>query len=55
MTPELLKNIILDQQENDNSLPSDFPRAEEEKIKQFAKNKEIIILTGIRRCGKSVL
>ena len=53
MTPELLKRIIADQQEEEFS--SHVTREEEGKLKQFAKNKEIIVITGVRRCGKSVL
>lgn len=54
MTPELLKLIIADQQEE--QLPVHYvERTSEEKLNLLAKNKEIVVLTGIRRCGKSVL
>lgn len=55
MSPELLKKIIADQQE-EKALPKDFtPRLQEEKLQKFGDNNEIIVLTGVRRCGKSVL
>lgn len=55
MTPELLKRLIFDQRE-DLTLPADYiERTVENKLKSLATNKEIIVLTGIRRCGKSVL
>ncbi|OGT43113.1 MAG: ATP-binding protein [Gammaproteobacteria bacterium RIFCSPHIGHO2_12_FULL_37_34] len=54
MTPDLLKRLIADQQEE--GLPSPyFHRIAEKKLTILSKNKEIIILKGIRRCGKSVL
>lgn len=55
MTPDLLKRIIADQQEEE-SLPLQYvKRSFENKLKLFSENKEIIVLTGVRRCGKSVL
>lgn len=55
MNPELLKNIIFDQKE-EKILPSNyFQRVKENDLKKFASNNEIIVLTGIRRSGKSVL
>src|SRR3990167_8518883 len=55
MTPELLKNIIADQQE-EKILPTNyFQRVKENVLTKLAANKEIIVITGVRRCGKSVL
>lgn len=55
MTPELLKQLILDQRE-DLILPANYlERTAEKQLKSLALNKEIIVLTGIRRSGKSVL
>ncbi len=55
MTPELLKRLILDQRD-DLTLPVDYTeRTAEEKLTILSKNKEIIVVAGIRRCGKSVL
>lgn len=54
MTPELLKRIIKDQQE-EASVAKYIKRTAEESLLKFVKNKEIIVLTGVRRCGKSVL
>ncbi|HLB42769.1 MAG TPA: ATP-binding protein [Gammaproteobacteria bacterium] len=54
MTPELLKRIIADQQQM--GLPSPYyHRIAEKKLTVLSQNKEIIILKGIRRAGKSVL
>jgi uncharacterized protein len=51
----LLKQIIADQRE-EHKLPVDyFIRTQEGKLRELAKTKEIVVLTGIRRCGKSVL
>ena len=55
MNSDLLKRLILDQN-NDLLLPSNYlERTAEKRLKTLALNKEIIVLTGIRRCGKSVL
>lgn len=54
MTPELLKLIIADQRDEDQPAPY-AKRTLEEKLDQLSINKEIIVLTGVRRCGKSVL
>jgi len=55
MTPEILKQIILDQMEED-VLPEDYIfRAYEQRLETLTDNREIIVLLGIRRCGKSVL
>lgn len=54
IAPNSLKTIIADQQEE--SLPSLYvERAAEKKLLDLSSNKEIIVLTGVRRCGKSVL
>lgn len=54
ITPELLKVMITDAREE--PLPTQYvDRSAEEKLKKLAINKEIIVLTGVRRCGKSVL
>lgn len=55
MTHELLKRLILDQRE-ELHLPEHYvERSAEKKLSLLTNNKEIIVLTGIRRCGKSVL
>lgn len=55
MTPELLKQLVLDQRD-DIMLPVDYvERSAEKQLNEFTKNREIIVVTGIRRCGKSVL
>jgi len=54
ITPELLKLIIADNQSEEMPLQY-VERSAESKLKQLSINKEIIVLTGIRRCGKSVL
>ena len=55
MTPELLKRLILDQRD-DLALPVDYiERTPEKELNAWTVNKEVIVLTGIRRCGKSVL
>src|SRR3990167_11496365 len=54
ITPELLKDIIADQREE--AIPMDcLVRTIEKKFKELLGNQEIIVLTGVRRCGKSVL
>ena len=51
----VLKQIISEQQE-EHTLPSKyFARTQEGELLDLAKTKEIIVLKGIRRCGKSVL
>ena len=48
---ELLKSVIFDQQKldwNSQSVKRDFPTA-------YLSNQEIVVITGIRRCGKSTL
>jgi uncharacterized protein len=48
---ELLKSVIFDQQKlgwNTRNVKRDFPPA-------YLYNQEIVVITGIRRCGKSTL
>ncbi len=55
MTPDLLKRLVQDQRD-DLMLPAHYiERSAEDKLQALSVNKEIIVLTGIRRCGKSVL
>lgn len=52
---QLLKSIIADQREEE-SIPRDYHyRSTEKKLKTLLKNKEVTVITGVRRCGKSVL
>lgn len=52
---ELLKKIILDQK-SDEVIPVDYRyRSSEQRLAQLVANKEVTVITGIRRCGKSVL
>lgn len=54
MTPEIIKQVILDQREE--SMPIEhFTRHAEKELPRLIKNPEIIVITGVRRCGKSVL
>ena len=54
MDKHILSEIIVDQKEA--LLPNNFiPREKTEKLRRQMKSGEIIILTGIRRCGKSTL
>src|SRR5579871_3470873 len=50
---EILKQVILDQK----SLQADMsvPREALLQVKTWAENKLIVIITGLRRCGKSTL
>ena len=55
MTHSLLKRILSDQRE-ESFLPTDYiQRTAQAKLVELSLNKEIIVLTGVRRCGKSVL
>lgn len=55
MTPELLKRLCADQDE-ELTIPTTYiERSAQQKLIELSNNKEIIVLTGIRRCGKSVL
>lgn len=54
MNKIFLKQVIFEQ--NKRSLPEDFiPRECFEQLKALKSNREIIIISGIRRCGKSTL
>lgn len=55
MTPELLKQIILEQKDEIHTPQDYFKRTIETKIMDLSKNREVILMMGIRRCGKSVL
>jgi len=55
ISQEMLKRVILDQHE-DQSWPYFYiKRTAEKKLDNLRRNPEIIVLTGIRRCGKSIL
>src|SRR3990167_9909216 len=55
ISSQLLKSIIADQRE-DHIIPADYHyRNAETKLKALIKNKEVTVITGVRRCGKSVL
>lgn len=55
ITHTLLKQIVADQRE-EVTLPTDYiPRNAESKVNELSLNREIIVLTGLRRSGKSVL
>lgn len=55
ISSQLLKNIIADQQEDETIPPDYHHRTSEKKLDALVKSKEITVITGIRRCGKSVL
>lgn len=55
MDSELLKRLIADQREEHQLKAAYIERTAEEKLNEFSKNKEIIVLTGVRRAGKSIL
>lgn len=55
ISPDLLKRIILDQGEDLRWPKVYIQRTVEKKLDRLSQNKEIIVLSGIRRCGKSVL
>ena len=51
----LIRRIIADQQE-EHGVPHHYiQRVIESKLFSLSKNKEILVITGMRRCGKSVL
>ena len=55
MDIETLKALIIEQREQ-CTLPENFvDRVSYPQINDYIKNKEIVIITGIRRCGKSTL
>lgn len=54
MNIDLLKQVVTEQ--NSRTTPDDYvPRTIYERVRPLCLNKEIIIITGIRRCGKSTL
>ena len=54
MNRDLLKQVILEQREY--TLPEDYiPRTLFRKIKPLLSNELILIITGLRRTGKSIL
>jgi uncharacterized protein len=55
ISPDLLKRIILDQREDQRWPKVYIHRTIEKKLDRLGQNKEIIVLSGVRRCGKSVL
>lgn len=55
ISQDLLKRIILDQHEYNNWPELYIHRTAEDKLSKLSQNKEIIVLSGVRRCGKTVL
>lgn len=55
ISPDLLKRIILDQMEDKRWPKGYIQRTVEKSLDRLSQNEEIIVLSGIRRCGKSVL
>lgn len=55
ISPDLLKRIILDQHEDLRWPKMYIQRTVEKKLDRLSQNKEILVLSGMRRCGKSVL
>lgn len=55
ISQDLLKRIILDQHEHNDWPDPYIPRTAEVKLNRLTQNKEIIVLSGVRRCGKSIL
>ncbi|MBI5447917.1 MAG: ATP-binding protein [Gammaproteobacteria bacterium] len=55
ISQELLKRILLDQREEQRWPLIYIRRTAEKTLEILNKNQEIIVLTGIRRCGKSIL
>ena len=54
MNIDLLKQVVTEQ--SVRTIPDDYiPRTVFELVRPLRLNKEIIIITGIRRCGKSTL
>jgi predicted AAA+ superfamily ATPase len=54
MDSDLLKQVIIEQSQR--TTPPDYvPRLIYNQVQEYQKNKEIIIISGIRRCGKSTL
>ena len=55
ISPDLLKRIILDQREDQRWPKMYIQRTVQKDLDRLSQNEEIIVLSGIRRCGKSVL
>lgn len=55
ISPDLLKRIILDQREDQRWPKKYIKRTIEKKLSSLSHNEEIIVLSGVRRSGKSVL
>ena len=55
ISPDLLKRMILDQREELRFPNRYIQRTVQHTLDRLSKNKEIIVLSGIRRSGKSVL
>jgi uncharacterized protein len=55
ISPNLLKRIILDQREDRRWPKLYIKRSVEVSLDRLSRNEEIIVLSGMRRCGKSVL
>lgn len=55
ISQDLLKRVILDQHEEHNWPKLYIKRTVENQLEKLSQNKEIIVLSGIRRCGKSIL
>lgn len=55
ISPDLLKRIILDQREDLRWPKLYIQRTAQKDLDRLSQNEEIIVLSGIRRCGKSVL
>ncbi len=55
ISQNMLKRIILDQHEDHHWPFLYIKRSAEKKLHHLSQNQEIIVLTGMRRCGKSVL
>lgn len=54
ITKALLSQVIIDQAQE--PLPATLiPRSNDQYLTELIDNKQVIILTGIRRCGKSIL
>ncbi|ABX78338.1 ATP-binding protein [Coxiella burnetii] len=55
ISAHLLKNIISDQREEESIPLNYYHRSAEKKLEPLVKSKEVTVIMGVRRCGKSVL
>lgn len=55
VTTSLIERLIAEQKEERLLRGNYIPRTVEAKLEDFSQNKEIVVIKGIRRCGKSVL